>query len=232
MKEESYFRFFTFGLSKFADRSLIKIREKIFHHFLDSFTPNKDQKILDVGVSADDHPSSNIFEKYYPHTHAITAVGLGDFSELEQVYPGLTYRKVDGRTLPFANHHFDYVYSHAVIEHVGSAARQIEYIKELYRVAKTGVMFTTPNRNHPIEFHTGLPFMHYLPGILYRKIYQLFGKNFYAVEENLILLRKSDIKKLVHSALGSTGYQIQFKYTFWPFPLAANIIVIIKKALL
>lgn len=225
-KEKSYFRFNAYGLSSWAEKALWKIRSEIFRIFSHAFKIDSKTKVLDVGVSADDHPASNFFEKLYPHTKQLTAVGLGDFEELENIYPGLKYRKVNGVSLPFRNEEFDIVFSHAVVEHVGSREKQAGFLQELIRVSKSGVFFTTPSRSHFLELHTGLPLIHYLPQSLARRIYKLLGKGFYSSEDNLNLLYAKDIHRLLAEAQVAR-YDIHF--VKW-LGMTSNLIVIIHKA--
>jgi hypothetical protein len=62
------------------------------------------------------------------------------------------------------------VHSAAVIEHVGSFARQCDFLKECCRVARRAVFVTTPNRWFPVEFHTILPLVHWLPKPAFRTL--------------------------------------------------------------
>lgn len=71
--------------------------------------------------------------------------------------------KADGCALPFESRSFDWVFSNAVIEHVGDFARQRCFAEEIRRVAAKGYFVTTPNKHFPIEPHTLLPFYQYLP---------------------------------------------------------------------
>ena len=82
---------------------------------------------------------------------------------LEQMYPGVRFLIADALNLPFSDGSFDYVHSSAVLEHVGSAANQKRMVAECLRVARKGVCLTTPNRWFPVEFHTQLPLVHWLP---------------------------------------------------------------------
>jgi SAM-dependent methyltransferase len=68
----------------------------------------------------------------------------------------------DGCALPFESRSFEWVFSNAVIEHVGDFASQRRFAEEIRRVAATGYFVTTPNRHFPIEPHTFLPFYQYL----------------------------------------------------------------------
>ncbi|MCG9875794.1 MAG: class I SAM-dependent methyltransferase [Leptospiraceae bacterium] len=231
-KEDSYFKFSNFGFSKFANNSLIKIRKKVFDVFHNETNFTKDNKILDVGVSAQDHVSSNFFEQYYPFKTNLTALGLGDFKELESLYSGITYVKGDGKILPFKDSSFDWVFSHAVVEHVGNDENRISFIQELIRVSKKGVVLTTPNRCHPLEFHTGLPLLHFLPKKIHRKLYTLLGKDFYSNEENLNLFTSKELKKIALEAILNLNLQKSIfyflKHIYWlGFP--SNIILVIKR---
>jgi hypothetical protein len=62
--------------------------------------------------------------------------------------------------MPFAAKEFDWVFSNAVIEHVGDAEDQFHFLLELLRVARN-VFFTTPNRFFPVETHTRVLFSHW-----------------------------------------------------------------------
>ncbi len=71
--------------------------------------------------------------------------------------------RADGRDLPFGDAEFDVGFSNAVVEHVaGGREGQRQFVHELCRVAQR-VFVTTPNRRFPLEVHTLLPFVHWLP---------------------------------------------------------------------
>ena len=71
--------------------------------------------------------------------------------------------RADGRELPFADGEFDLGFSNAVVEHVaGGRDGQRRFVHELCRVSRR-VFVTTPNRLFPLEVHTLLPFVHWLP---------------------------------------------------------------------
>lgn len=63
------------------------------------------------------------------------------------------YVQADALDLPFGDDEFDLVYSNAVIEHVGQAEDQRQFVREHVRVGRHWA-FTTPNRLFPIESHT------------------------------------------------------------------------------
>jgi hypothetical protein len=49
-------------------------------------------------------------------------------------------------------------------------------------------MFTTPNKRFPVELHTFLPFLHWLPDPTYRAALRALGLGYFADVENLNLL--------------------------------------------
>ena len=76
--------------------------------------------------------------------------------------PGSPTSQGDACALPFPDGAFDVVHSNAVIEHVGGRERQEAFVREALRVGRR-VFLTTPNRWFPIEVHTRLPLVHWLP---------------------------------------------------------------------
>ncbi|HEV2610339.1 MAG TPA: methyltransferase domain-containing protein [Noviherbaspirillum sp.] len=95
-------------------------------------------------------------------------------------------RQLDNPHLPFADGEFDWVFCGEVIEHAGNFERQFQLLMELNRVARKGVFVTTPNRRHPIEFHTGIPFFHWLPQAWWRRMLAWTGKPLSAASLNLL----------------------------------------------
>lgn len=75
----------------------------------------------------------------------------------------------DGRLLPFRDSAFDVVFSNSVIEHVGDAASQERFAREVARVGR-GYWVQTPNRYFPVEQHLLTPFIHWLPRAWQRRI--------------------------------------------------------------
>ena len=68
----------------------------------------------------------------------------------------------DGRNLPFRDGAFDVVFSNSVIEHVGDAASQKRFAREVARVGRH-YWVQTPNRWFPVEQHLLTPLIHWLP---------------------------------------------------------------------
>ena len=87
----------------------------------------------------------------------------------------------------------DIVLSNATIEHVGNEQKQRKMIDNVIKLSKKVFVISTPNRSYPVDFHTKIPFIHWLPKDLHRKILKIIGLSFYAKEENLNLLSKKDL---------------------------------------
>jgi ubiquinone/menaquinone biosynthesis C-methylase UbiE len=184
-----------------ASRLTAYQRRRMFARFLAESGIQSTDTVVDVGATADrsfDH--SNYFEAWYPHKNRITAVGIDDASFLEEQYPGVTFRQADGRALPFADSSFDYAHSSAVIEHVGSRENQAQLLAELWRVARKGIFVTTPNRWFPVEFHSVLPLVHWLPASTFRAALRATGRHALALEANLNLLSRNDLLKAARDA--------------------------------
>jgi SAM-dependent methyltransferase len=138
-------------------------------HFFDFIQPNEETTVVDVGVA--DAPfgegegqalTHNFFEALYPWPERITAVGNVPLDNFARAFPQIPRVVADGRELPFADGEFDVAFSNAVVEHVGGRDDQERFVHELCRVA-TRVFLTTPNRLFPLDPHTLLPVVHWLP---------------------------------------------------------------------
>jgi hypothetical protein len=172
-------------------------RRRMYDRFIRSTGIQADETLLDVGVTSDQtYEASNYVEAWYPHKNRITAVGVDEATFLEQRYPGLTYRRANGLDLPFTEGSFDVVHSSAVLEHVGSIENQRRFIMELVRVARRIVFLTTPNRWFPVEFHTILPLVHWLPKPLFRRVLRNTRYQFFSREENLNLVDRWELRRL------------------------------------
>jgi hypothetical protein len=144
----------------------MRSRERKLRLFLELMRPGPETTVVDVGVT--DAPfgagsTDNFFEARYPWPERITAVGNTGLERFRAAFPAVTAVQADGRELPFADGAFDLGFSNAVVEHVaGGHDGQRRFVHELCRVASR-VFVTTPNRLFPLEVHTLLPFVHWLP---------------------------------------------------------------------
>ena len=139
--------------------------------------------MLDVGADelafgeGDGCGTLNFFEELYPWPERITALGLQDGAGFRARYPHVAYVQGDALALPFADGEFDVVFSNAVIEHVGGREQQRKLVSEALRVGRR-VFITTPNRRFPLEVHTRLPLVHWLPDGVAHRVYDATGKGF------------------------------------------------------
>jgi hypothetical protein len=174
-----------------------RARRGMYRIFMDTMRPKPESKIIDLGVTADQAlPESNYFEALYPHKQNITAVSIEDASFLEEKYRGLKFVKIqDDGSLPFQNDAFDILSCSAVLEHVGKNSDQRRFVLEALRVSKR-FFFTTPNRWFPMEIHTMIPFVHWLPKKAHQGILDALGFDFFARSENLNLLSTKTLMSL------------------------------------
>lgn len=183
-------------------RIAAKMRRVMYDEFLARCAPSQADTILDVGVTSENkYEASNYLEAWYPHKDRITACGIDDCAFLEAKYPGLRFVRADGCALPFADGAFDFVHSSAVLEHVGNREMQLRLLIELRRVARRGVFFTTPNRWFPVEFHSVLPLLHWLPSSAFRACLRALGHAELADEAHLNLLTPAQVRSLCIDAM-------------------------------
>ena len=178
-------------------------------------------KILDVGVSSEARvPGENVFLETYRFADD-TYVGLGveDLSAVADAYPGKRFVRYEGVDFPFEDDEFDWIFSNAVIEHVGDHDRQVHFLNEMVRVSKN-VFFTTPNRYFPVESHTNAVFLHWLPGDTF---FQWCAKHRpHWSRTNLQLLSKADLKSVVRSS-NALSYEI-FSNRLLGWPITYTVV--------
>ena len=185
-------------LTKLKSKVSHKARIKMYNNFASLTNPTEKDKVLDIGVTPDTSlPESNYFEKMYPYTQNITMSTVEDASNLEQIFIGAEFIQTKaGTDFPFADKQFDILFCAAVLEHVGDENAQKFFINECVRVAKK-IYMTTPNKMFPVEFHTYLPLIHYLPQKTHQKILKLLKMDFWAETENLNLLTRRKLCAMI-----------------------------------
>jgi len=193
------------------------MRKRMFDRFMRALRPTEKDTVLDIGVTADEsYESSNYFEAFYPHKHRIVAAGIDDARFLERKHPGVQFHRADALNLPFADGSFDLVHASAVWEHVGSFENQSRMLSECLRVARRGVFLTTPNRWFPIEFHTQLPLVHWLPKPLFRALVARTRYAALADEAHLNLLTPLEVRKLARRHPGWRFHVESTRLLGWP----------------
>jgi SAM-dependent methyltransferase len=168
-----------------ADQISLRSRRRKFALFMETMAPTAETTVLDIGV--DDFAfgdlsvnegncgTLNFFEELYPWPARVTALGLHEGERFRAGYPEARYVQGDALALPFGDGAFDVVFSNAVIEHVGGEEEQRRFVAEALRVARRAFI-TTPNRWFPVEVHTRLPLVHWLPDAASHRAYDLAGK--------------------------------------------------------
>ena len=166
---------------RLADTISLRSRERKLRLFLEELRPTAETTVLDVGADelgfgeGDGCATMNFFEELYPWPERITALGLHAGAGFRTRYPQISYVQGDACALPFEDGAFDIVFSNAVIEHVGGRERQRKLVSEAIRVGRR-VFITTPNRRFPVEVHTRLPLVHWLPDRISHRAYAATGK--------------------------------------------------------
>jgi len=201
-------------------------RLEIYNLFLKKISPKKKEKILDEGTTSSLEDHENLLITSYPFKSRISCISNQSLNKFSSIYKEIKIYKGDGRQMNFKKNEFDYVISTATIEHVGSFKNQVKFIKECFRVSKKKLFITTSNRFFPIEFHTSLPFIHWLPKNVHRKILTILNENFLNKEKNLNLLCKKSIMKICKK-INLQNYKI---YSIKTFGLTSNLVLIINKS--
>lgn len=203
------------------------MRRQMYEAFLKLCAVRPGDLILDVGATSDrTYASSNYLEAWYPHKDRIVAAGIDDAGFLVQTYPGMRFVRADGLRLPFRDSAFDVVHASAVLEHLGHQGRQTAFIAELARVARRAAFLTTPNRWFPVEVHTSLPLVHWLPAQAFRSLLSRLGHDVLACEEHLNLVGARDIRRACRDA-GIASFRLSsVRLLGWP----SNLLLTIDKA--
>ena len=203
-----------------GERLTILARDRIYDDFIRCCRPQPADTILDVGVSDVVNDAANMLERKYPHPERITAAGLGEGEAFRAAFPQTAYRRIaPDQPLPFADATFAIATANAVLEHVGSPARQARFVSEMIRVARK-VFITVPHRYFPVEHHTAIPLLHYWDRT-FAPACRALGKSEWADEANLILMTKRRLRALApaDAVVAYTGLRLG--------PVSSNLLLLI-----
>jgi SAM-dependent methyltransferase len=161
--------------------------------------------LLDVGGGTG---IDSEFVPLYRNFGKVTVVNLTPPPSDLRSLPNVSYELADGCHLPHASKSFDWVFSNAVLEHVGSAERQRQFADEIRRVAKHGYFVATPNMRFPIEPHSLLPFYQFLSETWQRRVVHL-SPYYLDHYEEIRLLCADQLRRLFPEAqIRSIGFPI------------------------
>ena len=211
--------------TKFTDKIIHNKRLEIISIIKDRLGNDNFKDILDIGTTADASESSNLIIKSLKDFE--TYKSISDQEILSSFFSKTLQKSI---TDEFSNdeveaYSSDVVISNATLEHVGSYQEQLKMLKNIIKLSKKLFIVVTPNRMHPIEFHSKIPFIHWLPKKLHRKILSIFGLKYFSKEENLNLLKKID---LIHLMKKFNNIDYDLKYVNFLL-FKSNIILIGKK---
>ena len=222
MKKNLYIQFET----NFFDKIINKKRVEMISLVKKNIKISQIKDLLDIGTTEDSSAnSSNIFCKMLNKV---------------KIHKSISNQKITNKRFKFCikksitskfskktidTFKSDLVISSATIEHVGSLKNQISKVKNMISLSKKYVVISTPNRFYPIELHTKLPLLHWLPKSFYRKILLFFNMNYFADEKNMNLLCKSDLSKILNIFSHKIDYKI---YNIYFLGFVSNFLVICK----
>ena len=211
--------------NKFFDNIILKKRLEMINIVNQLIIKNDILDVLDIGTTSDNkNLSSNFVIKHLENAKIFKSISNQKISSnlfkkklQKSITEDLTLEEIDS----FSS---DLVISNATIEHVGSFQNQKKMIENMIKLSKKMIIIITPNRYHPIEFHTKLPLIHWLNKKLHRQILEIINFSFLAKESNLNLLSKKDFEKLAENQ------NINYTFQYIKFLLfKSNLIFIGKK---
>ena len=209
----------------FFDKIVLRKRLEISNIINNTIKDLQIHDALDIGTTSDDkNASSNIVIKNIKNIDEFKCISdqivNSDFFN-KKIKKSITEEFSENELINFSS---DLVVSNATIEHVGNTLNQKKMLENVIKLTKKIFVITTPNKFYPIELHTKIPLIHWLPKSIYRKILKFLGLCFYANEENLNLLSVNELKKMLD--IYKIKYEIRFIKLFF---FKSNIIIIGKK---
>lgn len=194
-------------INRLKEKVMKDSREEKLAHFYSHY--KEGMTVLDVGVSSETGtgmPARNYFLKNFKYdSKYYMGLGVQDLSKMGDLFPGKRFVQYQRGKFPFDDNEFDWIFSNAVIEHVGNDEAQLFFINEMLRVA-SNVFFTTPNKYFPIEAHTNIFFLHWNNSIFYSWCKRYKKK--WITRDNLYLLSGRRLRKLMDLS-NATSYEVR-----------------------
>jgi len=176
--------------------------------------PEPYMSLLDIGGAAG---YAGEYDRLRSLFRRVLVVNLDPNNE-KALLPNVEFEVADGCALPYPDESFDWVFSNAVIEHVGDRRKQEAFAREMQRVARVGYFMATPNKHFFLDPHTYFPFYHLFPvGVQRVAIHFSFGHMRHW--EPLRMLSAAELRQMFPDAeVKSIG------------PLGTNLVVYGRKA--
>lgn len=189
-----------------------KSRIKKIDHFYSMCDPQS--SVLDVGVGGYEcNEWVNLFlRKFRFDSSQYTGLAVQPMDDIRNRYSAKKFVEYSGGIFPFTENEFDWVFSNAVIEHVGNQNDQLLFLNEMLRVGKS-VFFTTPNKWFPVESHTNVFFRHWFDESFYK--WCKLNQPCWSID-NLLLLGKGGLNDIMEES-SANEYKIRSNRTLgWP----------------
>ena len=143
------------------------LRSRKLELLFELLEPGEQGGLLDVGGN---QGFSGEFLPLYRKFKQVVVLNIVDSKIDCKGHNGIRNVIGDGCSLPFRDGAFDWVFSNAVIEHVGDWKKRQQFANEIRRVASKGYFVTTPNKWFPIDPHTLVPLYQFVPCRFQRKL--------------------------------------------------------------
>ena len=222
MKKNTYVQF----ENSFFEKIINRKRMEMFMLVSRKINISKINDLLDIGTTNDSKLSSSnffcrMFDKISKHK-SISDQKINNSRFIKCLRKSITsnFSKKEINNLKS-----DLVISSAVIEHVGNINNQTNKVRNMIKLSKKYIIITTPNRFFPVEVHTKLPLIHWLPKKIFRKILFFLHMDYFAYEKNLNLLSIIELKRILDNFSREISYKI---YTIHFLGFVSNFLVICK----
>lgn len=196
--------------SQLVNQIILKKRKEMVKMINEYFKDISLNDALDIGTTNDmEYDHSNYLIKNLENIKIFKSISDQKISST-YFFKSLTKSIIDDFTIEEVDQfQSDLVLSSATIEHVGNFTNQLKMISNIIKLSKKNFVIITPNRFHPIDFHTQIPFIHWFPKNIHRTILSLIGLKFYSKEENLNLLSTTDLENLLKN-FSNIEYEIRY----------------------
>ncbi len=210
----------------FIEKIILKKRLEMKNKIEENINFNNIDSICDVGTTEDtSNKSSNFLIKSFTNIkikNSITDQLIKDEFFNNKIQASITSDLHPNQINQLKS---DISFSSATIEHVGCRNNQKKMVENMINLSKRYIIITTPNKFHPIEFHTKLPFFHFLPKVIYKILLKLIGFSYFSKIENLNLLSIHDFSKILNTFSNIKFKIIKIKL----FGFTSNLVAICEK---